>query len=159
MIAYIALGANQGDPRMPLEAALTALAALPHTRLEARSSFYRTAPIGYENQPDFINAVARLETTLEPSPLLDALQAIEEQHGRKRTLPNGPRTLDLDLLLHGDTRIRTTRLSLPHPRMHERAFVLVPLAEIAPDLSIPGRGRIRDLIERIRGQAIERLSD
>ncbi|MBS0324660.1 MAG: 2-amino-4-hydroxy-6-hydroxymethyldihydropteridine diphosphokinase [Proteobacteria bacterium] len=144
---------------MPLEAALTALAALPHTRLEARSSFYRTAPIGYENQPDFINAVARLETTLEPSPLLDALQAIEEQHGRKRTLPNGPRTLDLDLLLHGDTRIRTTRLSLPHPRMHERAFVLVPLAEIAPDLSIPGRGRIRDLIERIRGQAIERLSD
>lgn len=131
--AYVALGANLGDARRAVEEALAALGQLPHTTLSARSSLYRTAPVGAAG-PDFINAVARIETRLCAPDLLRELQAMEALAGRRRPFPNAPRTLDLDLLRYGGARIDSERLTLPHPRMHERAFVLVPLAEIAPDL-------------------------
>lgn len=155
--AYVALGANLGDPLQTLRAALVALADIPDTRLVASSSLYRTAPVGLRNQPDFINAVATLQTTLNPTRLLEALFDIEALFGRGRSVPNAPRTLDLDLLLHGETTLGDTHLTLPHPRMHLRAFVLVPLLEIAPDCEIPGRGPARKLLDGCRDQAILRL--
>ncbi len=156
--AYVALGANLGDAEATVGAAFTALAGLPTTRLAARSSLYRTAPVGLKNQPDFINAVAALDTALEASALLDRLFAIESAFGRRRSIRNAPRTLDLDLLIHGETIQDDPRLILPHPRMHERAFVLVPLLEIAPDCHIPGRGRGRELLEaHCAGQGIARI--
>jgi 2-amino-4-hydroxy-6-hydroxymethyldihydropteridine diphosphokinase len=136
-IAYVGLGSNLEDPARQVETALQELGHLPQTRLVRRSSLYRTAPVGYADQPDFINAVAQLETGLPADRLLDELQALEAHHGRKRSFPNAPRTLDLDLLLFGDLVLQTERLTLPHPRMHERAFVLEPLREIAPDLELP----------------------
>lgn len=131
--AYVGLGANLGDTRATLAAAFGALAALPGTRLTARSSFYITAPVDAAG-PDFINAVAALDTDLTPHELLAHLQRIETAAGRERPYPNAPRTLDLDLLLYGDRRVDTPALTVPHPRMRERAFVLVPLAEVAPAL-------------------------
>ena len=136
-IAYVGLGSNLEDPARQVETALQELDHLPHTRLVRRSSLYRTAPVGYADQPDFINAVAQLETGLPADRLLDELQALEARHGRRRSFPNAPRTLDLDLLLFGDLVLQTERLTLPHPRMRERAFVLEPLREIAPDLELP----------------------
>ena len=136
-LAYLALGANLGDPVATLAAAFTALEQLPASTLLRRSSLYRTAPIGLTAQPDFINAAASLSTTLMPHDLLQALQAIEQDFGRRRDIHNGPRTLDLDLLLYDAREIASPQLSVPHPRLHLRAFVLQPLAEIAPDLSIP----------------------
>lgn len=135
--AYVGLGSNLEDPVRQVETALEELDRLPHTRVVRRSSLYRTAPVGYADQPDFINAVARLETGLPADRLLDELQALEQRHGRTRSFPNAPRTLDLDLLLYGRLVLRTERLTVPHPRMKERAFVLEPLREIAPDLEIP----------------------
>jgi 2-amino-4-hydroxy-6-hydroxymethyldihydropteridine diphosphokinase len=156
--AWVGLGSNLATPRDQLESALAALAALPDTRVLRVSSFYRTAPVGYAGQPDFINAVAAIETGLAPRALLEALLDIERRHGRVRTIPNGPRTLDLDLLLHGDQRIDEPGLTLPHPRMHERAFVMVPLAEIAPELVIPGRGTAGGLARTlVRSQHVERI--
>ncbi len=155
--AYIALGANLGAPVATITAALAALADIAATTVAARSSLYRTAPVGLKHQPDFINAVAAVDTTLAPLPLLEALFELEARFGRSRSLPNAPRTLDLDLLLHGDARQDTARLILPHPRMHERAFVLAPLAEIAPDCQIPGRGRVAELLARCRDQRVARL--
>ncbi|MGE5492627.1 MAG: 2-amino-4-hydroxy-6-hydroxymethyldihydropteridine diphosphokinase [Actinomycetota bacterium] len=155
--AYIALGANIGDPAATVRAAFAALSGLPGTRLTAASSLYRTAPIGLAGQPDFINAVARLETTLEPRALLQALLALEADFGRIRQERNGPRTLDLDLLLYGDRVLDTPDLILPHPRLHLRAFVLAPLAEIAPDLAIPGRGTVAAWLPAVANQAIEKL--
>ena len=137
---YIGLGANLDDPAAQVEFALGELARLPHTLLAARSSLYVSAPVGYDQQPDFINAVAKLETGLSPRALLAALLDIEHRHGRERTFRNAPRTLDLDLLLYGDAHFHEPGLELPHPRMHQRAFVLEPLMEIAPDLHIPGHG-------------------
>ena len=155
--AWVGLGSNLAAPRKQLESALAGLAALPATRVLRVSSFYRTAPVGYAGQPDFINAVAAIETGLAPRALLEALLDIERRHGRIRTIANGPRTLDLDLLLHGDQRIDEPGLTLPHPRMHERAFVMVPLAEIAPELAIPGRGVAADLARALVGsQRVER---
>lgn len=155
--AWVGLGSNLAAPREQLESALAGLAALPETRVLRVSSFYRTAPVGYAGQPDFINAVAAIETGLAPRALLEALLDIERRHGRVRTIANGPRTLDLDLLLHGDQRIDEPGLTLPHPRMHERAFVMVPLAEIAPELAIPGRGIAADLARALAGsQRVER---
>jgi 2-amino-4-hydroxy-6-hydroxymethyldihydropteridine diphosphokinase len=134
-LAYVGMGANLGaDLLATLTQAAQALAALPRTRLLALSSAWRSAPVD-AGGPDFLNAVAALETALSPIELLDALQAIEQAHGRERPYRNAPRTLDLDLLLHGDTVMATPRLSLPHPRMGERAFVLCPLLEIAPELA------------------------
>jgi 2-amino-4-hydroxy-6-hydroxymethyldihydropteridine diphosphokinase len=156
-IAYVALGANLGDPLATLQAALAALAEIPATRLVSSSSLYRTAPVGLKHQPDFINAVAILQTTLAPTQLLEALFDIEASFGRSRSIPNAPRTLDLDLLLHGETVQDQAQLTLPHPRMHLRAFVLVPLLEIAPDCSIPGRGPARQFLDGCRDQAIVRI--
>jgi 2-amino-4-hydroxy-6-hydroxymethyldihydropteridine diphosphokinase len=131
-LAYIGIGSNLHEPHAQVEAAFEELARLPRTRLSARSSLYRSAPVGYAAQPDFINAVAELDTGLGARELLGELQAIEARHGRRRSFANAPRTLDLDLLLFGDARIDEPQLVVPHPRMHERAFVLAPLLEIAP---------------------------
>jgi 2-amino-4-hydroxy-6-hydroxymethyldihydropteridine diphosphokinase len=156
--AYIALGSNLDDPAGQVSDAFAALAALPDSRLTARSSLYRTAPVGYADQPDFINAVAALDTALAPRALLDALLEIELSRGRARKFANAPRTLDLDLLLYGDTQLDTPGLTLPHPRMHERAFVLVPLAEIAPDCVIPGRGTVGNLLHALDTGGVRGLS-
>ena len=138
--AFVALGANLDDPADQVERAFPELARLPRTRLLARSSLYLTKPVGYTEQPDFINAVALIETTLSPRQLLDQLLAIEQRHGRRREFRNAPRTLDLDLLLYGALVMHEPGLTLPHPRMHERAFVLAPLLEIAPACIIPAVG-------------------
>ncbi|HNQ57236.1 MAG: 2-amino-4-hydroxy-6-hydroxymethyldihydropteridine diphosphokinase [Burkholderiales bacterium] len=155
--AYVALGSNLGDPQATVRAACTALHALPETTLAAASSLYRSAPVGLKNQPDFINAVAALDTRLAAEALLDELFAIEARFGRKREFRHAPRTLDLDLLLYGAETRATTRLALPHPRMHERAFVLLPLVEIAPAAAIPGRGPAATLLDGVRGQVLARL--
>ena len=156
-IAYIGLGSNLAEPRSQVETALRELEGLPRSRRVARSSLYRTAPVGYAAQPDFINAVAAIETALGARELLHELQALEAAHQRHRSFPDAPRTLDLDLLLFGDERIADDELAVPHPRMHERAFVLAPLAEIAPDAQIPGHGAARALLERCRDQKVERI--
>ena len=153
--AYIGLGANLDDPAAQVEFAFSELARLTHTALAARSSLYVSAPVGYDRQPDFINAVAKLETRLSPRALLTALLDIEHRHGRERTFRNAPRTLDLDLLLYGDARFHEPGLALPHPRMHERAFVLEPLREIAPGLIIPGHGPLKSLLALCADQPIQ----
>lgn len=155
--AYIALGANLGDPASTIRAAFGALANLPESRVVHCSSLYRTAPVGIVDQPEFVNAVAQLETTLAPEALLDALLDIEHRFGRIRGAKDGPRTLDLDLLLYNDQFLDLPRLTLPHPRLHLRAFVLQPLAEIAPDLIIPGRGSIKAWLPAVANQGIIRL--
>lgn len=155
--AYIALGANLGDPAATVHAAFTALGELPETSLAARSALYRTAPVGLAEQPEFINAAARLDTTLAPEALLDALLAIEQRFGRIRAERNGPRTLDLDILLFDDLVLDTPRLTLPHPRLHLRAFVLYPLADLAPGLAIPGRGTLAAWLPAVANQGIVRL--
>ena len=155
--AYIGVGSNLEDPRAQVEGALGELAELPRSRLVARSSLYRSAPLGYEAQPEFINAVARLDTELAAAELLAGLQAIEAEHGRRRSFANAPRSLDLDLLLFGEQRISGPELTVPHPRMHERAFVLVPLIEIAPDAQIPGRGSAAALAAALAPQKIARI--
>ena len=157
--AFIALGSNLDDPTVQIRRALQALAALPKTRLVRHSTLYRNPPAGYFDQPDFVNAVAQVETGLEPRRLLDELLAIERIHGRVRELPNGPRTLDLDLLLYGGRTVRARGLTIPHPRMLERAFVLVPLAEIAPEAVVPGRGRVADLARTLDASGLTRLTD
>lgn len=148
--AHVALGANLGDPQAQVRAAMEALDALPRTRVVARSSLYLTPPWGVTEQPDFVNAVVALETALVPRALLAALQRLEAQAGRERGgTRNGPRPLDLDLLLHGEVRLADADLQVPHPRMAERAFVLLPLADIAADLEVPGLGRVDDLLENV----------
>lgn len=155
--AFIALGANLDQPRRQVLAAFAELASTPGVRLLQCSSLYRTTPVGYLEQPDFINAVCAIETTLKPQELLAALLSIERCHGRVREFPNSPRTLDLDILLYDDISLQQGNLTLPHPRMHQRAFVLEPLREIAPGLEIPGRGRVEDLARAIGESGIERL--
>jgi len=154
--AYIGLGSNLGDRVGAVERALAEIAALPRTALVARSSLYRTEPVDAGGD-DYVNAVAQVRTTLAPAALLAALQAIEQAHGRERPFANAPRTLDLDLLLHGDAVVASDALTLPHPRLHERAFVVVPLAEIAPDLVVPGRGAIAALCRGVAGQRVAKL--
>lgn len=155
--AYIALGANLDDPQATVRLALGELAQLPQSCLRASSVLYRTAPVGLAGQPDFINAVAEIATDLDADRLLDALFAIERRFGRIRAEKNGPRTLDLDLLLYDDLVCDTPHLHLPHPRLHLRAFVVVPLAEIAPDCRIPGRGSAAAWLPAVANQTIERL--
>jgi len=155
--AVIGLGSNLAEPEYQLRVAFDELARLPHTRLIACSSLYRSAPVGYADQPDFINAVALLETTLAPLPLLHALFELEHRHGRERTFRNAPRILDLDLLLYDGLICHEHGLTLPHPRMHERAFVLQPLLEIAPDCVIPGRGAAAPWLASCLDQAVERI--
>lgn len=153
---WVGLGANLGQAEATLHAALRALAELPQTTLRRRSSLYRTAPLD-AGGPDYLNAVAELHTALAPLALLDALQALELAHGRERPYRNAPRTLDLDVLLWGDRCIQHPRLSVPHPRLHERAFVLVPLAELVPELFIPGVGPLHGCLAGVAEQRIQRL--
>lgn len=155
-LAYIGLGANLGDARAALEAALQALAALPGTQLRRSSSLYRSAPID-SSGPDYLNAVAELATALGPLELLHALQSIERNHGRERPYRNAPRTLDLDLLLLDSLTLDTPELTLPHPRAHQRAFVLLPLTELAPQLQIPGHGPAAELLGKVQDQPIEKV--
>jgi 2-amino-4-hydroxy-6-hydroxymethyldihydropteridine diphosphokinase len=155
--AYVGIGSNIGEPRRQLQTALKELSGLPNTRITATSGFYRSAPLGYLDQPEFLNAVVELETGLPPEALLDNLQEIEKTHGRQRPFAGAPRTLDLDLLLYGDAALATPRLTVPHPRMHERAFVLRPLAEIAPEVAIPGRGPARGLLPACGDQIAEKI--
>jgi 2-amino-4-hydroxy-6-hydroxymethyldihydropteridine diphosphokinase len=136
--AAIALGSNIENPQAQVTQAFDEIAALPETRLIKRSRLHQTRPVGYADQPDFVNAMALVETSLAPRALLDALLAIERKHGRKRTIPNGPRTLDLDIIVYGDHVIDEPGLRIPHPRAHEREFVMVPLKEVWPDVVIPG---------------------
>jgi 2-amino-4-hydroxy-6-hydroxymethyldihydropteridine diphosphokinase len=156
--AFVALGANLENPVRQVQQAISELGAIERTRVLAISSLYRTAPVGYADQPDFINAVAKLKTGLSPHELLDALHIIENRHGRQRSVRNAPRTLDLDLLMYGSHEIREDDLTLPHPRMHERAFVLLPLAEIAPDVDVPGRGPLSQLVGQVDRGGVEKLN-
>jgi 2-amino-4-hydroxy-6-hydroxymethyldihydropteridine diphosphokinase len=148
--AYVAIGANLGDAQAAVLRAMADLGALPQTQVVARSSLYRSAPVDAAG-PDFINAVVALDTALEPEALLHELQRLEAEAGRERPYRNAPRTLDLDLLHHGDTVMATDALTLPHPRIAERAFVLLPLAEIAP------RRVTESQLRQVAGQRIERI--
>ncbi len=154
--AWVGLGANLGRPQQTLEQALLALQSLPQTRLVAASPAYWTPPWGEPDQPEFLNAVACLETAQAPLDLLRLLLAVETGLGRRRDGARwGPRELDLDLLLF-DAETRTEpELTLPHPRLHERAFVLVPLADLAPDLDIPGHGRVAELVDALPDEALD----
>jgi len=157
--AYVALGSNLDDPRAQVERAFGELGELRESLLVARSSLYRTRPLGPVEQPDFVNAVAGLLTRLEPAALLAELKALEQRLGRaKPAVRWGPRRIDLDLLVHGTARIDAPGLTVPHPGIAERAFVLVPLAEIAPDLDVPGLGRVSALLARVDPSAAESLA-
>lgn len=157
--AYVGLGSNLGQPEARLRAAWQALCALAGTRDHRCSAFYRSPPWDGSDQPDYLNAVASFTTTLTADALLDALQAIERSQGREREAGNryAPRTLDLDLLLFGDQRLDTPRLQLPHYALAERAFVVVPLAELEPQLRLPDGRRIADLAATFPGDALQRL--
>jgi 2-amino-4-hydroxy-6-hydroxymethyldihydropteridine diphosphokinase len=154
---YIGLGSNLDEPECQVRKACAEISGLPGTQLNRCSSLYRTAPIGYADQPDFVNAVAEIHTDLEPLDLLDALRAIETGHGRIREFRNGPRTLDLDILIYSDLQIVSDDLVLPHPRAHQRAFVLLPLLEIAPDCVIAGVGPARQWLQSCDHQTITRI--
>lgn len=154
--AWIGIGANLGDARRAVDAAIEAITRLDGVARAVGSSLYRSAPIDAAG-PDFVNAVVRVETTLDAGPLLAALQTIEQRAGRLRPYPNAPRTLDLDLLAHGHACLRTPTLSLPHPRLHRRAFVLLPLLELDPALELPGLGPLADHRPAVADQRIERL--
>jgi 2-amino-4-hydroxy-6-hydroxymethyldihydropteridine diphosphokinase len=157
--AYVALGSNLDDPPAQVERAFTALAGLRGSHLVARSSLYRSLPFGPVAQPDFINAVAGMLTTLDAAAMLAELKALEERLGRERPVVRwGPRRIDLDLLVHGTTRIDEPQLQVPHRGLAERAFVLAPLAEVAPDLDVPGVGRVRTLATRIDTAGLSRMA-
>lgn len=159
ILAFVGLGSNLASPARQLTRAVAALAAFPETRLLAVSSFYRSVPIGVAaRQPDFINAVAAIETSLTADALFAALRAVERAARRRRTGAGAPRSLDLDLLLYGALRRAGRKLVVPHPRLHLRAFVLRPLLELSPQIAIPGRGRARKFLPRTRAQNIARLS-
>ena len=158
--AFVSFGANLGRPFDTLVYVLEALEDLPQTRVFACSSYYRSAPLGVTSeQPDYINAAIALDTGLPPRMLLDALLEIEAAGGRTRKAILAPRPIDLDLLLYGETVEHSQALTLPHPRLHLRAFVLLPLAEIAPGLVIPGLGPLLPLLETVRNQRIVRIRD
>lgn len=154
--AFVGMGGNIGDVANTLMEAIWALEALPQTSVRSQSDLYRSPPWGRTDQAEFINAVVELQTRLAPSILLDRLIEIEERFGRVRNADErwGPRTLDLDLLLYGDQTIQVPGLCIPHPHLHERGFVLVPLAQIAPNLDVPGQGRVSDLLADIDASAI-----
>lgn len=156
---YIGLGSNLDNPVQQLKTALNELSRLPGTRLLQASSLYSSKPVGPQDQPDFVNAVACLETTLEPLTLLDQLQALEQAHRRIRERHWGPRTLDLDLLLYDDQQISHPRLTVPHSQMHLRGFVLLPLVEISPNLSLPGKGSITGILADIATDDLQILTE
>ena len=155
---FVGLGSNLADPSMQIQAAFAALARLPQSRLVRRSSLYRSAPWGVPDQPDFVNAVAEIETALAPSALMHALLSIERDFGRDRRGDRwGPRILDLDLLLYADRSVDEPGLRVPHRHLHERAFALLPLAEIAPQLDIPGHGPIAQVLARLDSSGVQML--
>lgn len=154
---FIGLGSNLGESCDQLRLAIADIDHLPDTRLLAQSAFYRSAPVGYLDQPDFVNAVVKIETDLTPQQLLSALLGIERKHGRERTFNNAPRTLDLDVLLYGDLQINEPGLTVPHPHMHRRAFVLQPLLELAPDCMIPSLGLAKLAMQDCLDQVLEKL--
>lgn len=157
---YIGLGSNLADPLAQLRSALAALAALPQTSLASQSSFYASDPLGPADQPRYVNAVAALDTDLSPLELLDALQTIELEQGRMRKAERwGPRTLDLDILLFGERQLAEPRLTVPHYHMHARAFVLYPLAEIAPQLRLPDGRALDELLAACPFEGLERLGE
>ena len=155
--AVVALGSNLDDPEAQVRRAFAEIAALPETWVAARSALYRTAPVGFADQPAFVNACAKVETRLAARALLDGLLAIERRHGRSRGIPNGPRTLDLDIVLYGGASIQEPGLTVPHPRAHERAFVLAPLVDVWPDAVIPGQGPARERLADVGLRGVERL--
>ena len=157
--AYLGYGANLGEPRNMIQVSVRSLEKLPETAVSAVSSLYRSKPLGTTTpQPDYYNAVIELETGLSADKLMEAMHKIESANGRIRPAPvNSARTLDLDLLLYGKMATEDDSLTLPHPRIQERAFVLYPLLELAPDIEIPGLGRAADLLSRVSGQDIERV--
>ncbi|MEP1743121.1 MAG: 2-amino-4-hydroxy-6-hydroxymethyldihydropteridine diphosphokinase [Kangiellaceae bacterium] len=156
--AYIGLGANLNNPKQQIEVAFKALANLPNTQLLLRSSLYQSPPMGPRDQDDYINAVAKIETSLTPIDLLDQLQSVEKTQGRVRKAERwGPRTLDLDLLLFGDQAIECERLTIPHYGLRQRAFVLLPLQEIAPELKLPDGTPINSIVEELTEQGITKL--
>jgi 2-amino-4-hydroxy-6-hydroxymethyldihydropteridine diphosphokinase len=156
--AFIGIGSNLDHPADQVRKAVSALDQPPALRCTECSSLYETDPVGYLDQPRFINAVARVRTSLSAPELLERLREIETRQGRQRGIPNGPRTLDLDLLLFGGQMIEESGLTVPHPRMTERAFVLLPLVELAPEVNIPGAGPARDWLSRISHRGVVRLS-
>ncbi|HHJ17603.1 MAG TPA: 2-amino-4-hydroxy-6-hydroxymethyldihydropteridine diphosphokinase [Gammaproteobacteria bacterium] len=155
--AFIGLGSNLDDPGAQVCKALRELDEIPHTRVSAVSPLYRSAPMGPQNQPDYVNAVAQLQTALGAEQLLDALQAIEQAHDRRRGEHWGPRTLDLDILLFGDSTLQTDRLSVPHPGIAQRNFVLYPLADIDATLAIPGAGSVQSLLAQCPQDGLVRM--
>ena len=156
--ATVAVGANLGNARMNVTRALHELYRIGGTRVRAQSDMYRSAPVGPAGQPDYINAAAVLETSLTPLELLDALQVVEDRFGRDRSVERwGPRAIDLDMVTYQEQRISEERLTLPHPEAHHRCFVLVPLAQIAPEILIPGYGRVRDLVGKCDTGKVQRL--
>ncbi|MCK5895027.1 MAG: 2-amino-4-hydroxy-6-hydroxymethyldihydropteridine diphosphokinase [Endozoicomonadaceae bacterium] len=157
--SYIALGSNLDEPERQLHRANTTLKSLPGSHFLKASHFYRTDPVGPVGQPDYVNAVVAIETVLSPIALLDALQAIENDHGRVRSLRWGARALDLDILLYGNEIIETERLTIPHKEMLWRNFVLIPLADIALDITLPTGQSLKNIIQDINGNGVERLSD
>jgi 2-amino-4-hydroxy-6-hydroxymethyldihydropteridine diphosphokinase len=157
VIAYVGIGANLGDARANVEDAIARIAAMENSALRAVSSLYRSAPIDAGGD-DYVNAVACIDTRLPALDLLQALQDIEQAHGRARPYRNAPRTLDLDLLLYGDQEISSATLQVPHPRMTGRAFVLLPLLELAPDIDLPGQGPARQFLASVADQAIGKLA-
>lgn len=156
VIAYVGIGANLGDARAQVESAILRLSKLPDTKVCAQSSLFKSAPIEAEGD-DFINAVVQIETTLTAQDLLAQLQSLEQAAGRERPYVNAPRTLDLDLLLYGQQRISTTELTVPHPRMTQRAFVLIPLLQIDPFIAVPGKGAAHQFAPSVAGQKIHKI--
>jgi len=156
-VAYVGIGSNLDEPRSHVQLAFEDLDRIPGTGVVKRSSLYRSGPVGYADQPDFVNAVAEIQTGLPASRLLAELKEIEARHGRRRSFKNAPRTLDLDILLYGEVTLSLAHLTLPHPRMHERAFVLKPLMEISSEIIIPGVGSVKDCLEKTADQTAERM--
>jgi 2-amino-4-hydroxy-6-hydroxymethyldihydropteridine diphosphokinase len=155
--AFIALGSNLQNPKHQVQQALEAIKSHEKIQLLKASSLYKTAPVGYDKQDDFINAVAEIKTDLAPIELLRSLLSIENTFGRERPFPNAPRVLDLDLLLYDDIAMDSTELTLPHPRMHERGFVMIPLAEISPKLTIAKHGHADELAAKWDNQGVIKI--
>jgi 2-amino-4-hydroxy-6-hydroxymethyldihydropteridine diphosphokinase len=156
-LAYIGIGSNLDQPASHVGLAFEDLGRIPDTTVVKRSFLYRSAPVGFADQPDFVNAVAEIQTSLPASRLLAELKTIEARHGRQRSFRNAPRPLDLDILLYGELTMNLAHLTLPHPRMHERAFVLKPLYDVAPHASIPGVGTVKECLARTADQIAERI--
>ncbi|MCL6520183.1 MAG: 2-amino-4-hydroxy-6-hydroxymethyldihydropteridine diphosphokinase [Armatimonadetes bacterium] len=156
---FLGLGSNLGDREANIRMALNKLESQPEVKVRAVSSFYLTAPVGFRDQPDFVNAVAAIETDLSPKELLDVVLKIEREMGRVRNFKWGPRIIDIDILLYNNVRVNTDELVIPHPRMTERAFVMAPLAEIAPDLALPDGRTPNDVLKELKNQSVRKLSE